>query len=102
VDVPAQVRARGVDGERGQLRARDRGRTAGRARDHLGVPHYASRAFFVLFPFLLLCAESKLGFKLFGFDADNYYRDVLILFAFIDGFGISVIAVVWFWVRETR
>jgi hypothetical protein len=27
---------------------------------------------------------------------------VLILFAFIDGFGISVIAVVWFWVRETR
>jgi hypothetical protein len=40
--------------------------------------------------------------KLFGFDANDYYRDVLVLFAFIAGFGVSVIAVVWVWVRESR
>ncbi|KAI0263756.1 hypothetical protein BC834DRAFT_924835 [Gloeopeniophorella convolvens] len=39
---------------------------------------------------------------LFGFGANNYYRDVLVLFAFIAGFGAAVIAVVWIWVRETR
>jgi len=33
---------------------------------------------------------------------NNYYRDVLVLFAFIAGFGIAVIAVVWFKVRERR
>jgi len=40
--------------------------------------------------------------QLFGFDPNNYYRDVLVIFAFIAGFGVSVIAVVWIWVRETR
>ncbi|KAI9508809.1 hypothetical protein F5148DRAFT_1351131 [Russula earlei] len=39
---------------------------------------------------------------LFGFDAQNYYRDVLVLFAFIAGFGVGVVVVVWIWVRETR
>ncbi|KIM28831.1 hypothetical protein M408DRAFT_68953 [Serendipita vermifera MAFF 305830] len=39
---------------------------------------------------------------LFGFGADNYYRDVLVLFAFIAGFGISLIGVVWLLVRERR
>ncbi|KAH9978479.1 hypothetical protein BJV74DRAFT_138444 [Russula compacta] len=39
---------------------------------------------------------------LFGFDAKNYYRDVLVLFGFIMGFAASVVAVVWMWVRETR
>ncbi|KAG2020925.1 multidrug resistance protein 1 [Coprinopsis cinerea AmutBmut pab1-1] len=39
---------------------------------------------------------------LFGFGLDNYYRDVLILFGFIAGFGIGVIGVVWFFVRERR
>jgi len=33
---------------------------------------------------------------------NNYYRDVLVLFAFIAGLGIAVIAVVWFKVRERR
>lgn len=42
------------------------------------------------------------GPQLFGFGANNYYRDVLVLFAFIAGFGISVILVVWFKVRERR
>jgi len=40
--------------------------------------------------------------QLFGFGVDNYYRDVLVLFAFIAGFGLGVIAVVWFKVREKR
>ncbi len=40
--------------------------------------------------------------QLFGFDEKNYYRDVLVLFAFIVGFAASVLAVVWVWVRETR
>ncbi|KAF8881935.1 hypothetical protein CPB84DRAFT_1791330 [Gymnopilus junonius] len=39
---------------------------------------------------------------LFGFGDNNYYRDVLILMAFIIGFGVGVIAVVWFNVRERR
>ncbi|KAF8352217.1 hypothetical protein F5887DRAFT_934420 [Amanita rubescens] len=39
---------------------------------------------------------------LFGFDQQNYYRDVLVLFAFIAGFGVCVIAVVWWKVREKR
>jgi len=39
---------------------------------------------------------------LFGFGLNNYYRDVLVLFAFIAGFALAVIAVVWFTVRERR
>jgi ABC-type multidrug transport system ATPase subunit len=39
---------------------------------------------------------------LFGFDEKNYYRDVLVLCAYILGFAASVLAVVWIWVRETR
>ncbi|THV02339.1 ABC transporter [Dendrothele bispora CBS 962.96] len=39
---------------------------------------------------------------LFGFGINNYYRDVLILFGFIAGFGLGVIGVVWFRVREQR
>jgi len=39
---------------------------------------------------------------LFGFKESEYYRDVLVLFAYIVAFGASLIAVVWIWVRETR
>ncbi|SJL04963.1 related to ADP1-ABC transporter [Armillaria ostoyae] len=39
---------------------------------------------------------------LFGFGSNNYYRDILVLFAFIAGFGLGVIGVVWFKVRERR
>ncbi|KAL4246145.1 ABC transporter [Abortiporus biennis] len=39
---------------------------------------------------------------LFGFGSNNYYRDVLVLFAFIAGFGVGVIGIVWFKVRERR
>ncbi|KAF9228833.1 hypothetical protein BS17DRAFT_772564 [Gyrodon lividus] len=39
---------------------------------------------------------------LFGFVLDSYYRDVLVLFAFIVGFGIAVIGVVWLKVKEKR
>ncbi|KAF6758758.1 ABC transporter [Ephemerocybe angulata] len=39
---------------------------------------------------------------LFGFGLNNYYRDVLILFGFIAGFGLGVIGVVFFFVRERR
>ncbi|KAI0700493.1 hypothetical protein C8T65DRAFT_657534 [Cerioporus squamosus] len=39
---------------------------------------------------------------LFGFGANNYYRDVLVLFAFIAGFGVGVVFVVWLKVRERR
>ncbi|CAK5280210.1 unnamed protein product [Mycena citricolor] len=39
---------------------------------------------------------------LFGFGANNYYRDVLVMFAFIAGFGLGVIGVVWYRVRELR
>jgi len=40
--------------------------------------------------------------QLFGFGANNYYRDVLVIFAFIAGFGLGVIVVVWIKVRERR
>ncbi|KZT74033.1 hypothetical protein DAEQUDRAFT_720885 [Daedalea quercina L-15889] len=39
---------------------------------------------------------------LFGFGENNYYRDVLVLFAFIAGFGLMVIGTVWVKVRERR
>ncbi|CCM05760.1 uncharacterized protein FIBRA_07993 [Fibroporia radiculosa] len=39
---------------------------------------------------------------LFGFGVDNYYRDVLVLFAFIAGFGLLVVGAVWLKVRERR
>ncbi|KAI0692220.1 hypothetical protein BC835DRAFT_1508901 [Cytidiella melzeri] len=39
---------------------------------------------------------------LFGFGSNNYYRDVLVLFAFIAGFGSGVILVVYFKARERR
>lgn len=39
---------------------------------------------------------------LFGFGENNYYRDVLVLFAFIAGFGIALITIVWLNVRERR
>ncbi|KAG6816110.1 hypothetical protein H0H87_008567 [Tephrocybe sp. NHM501043] len=39
---------------------------------------------------------------LFGFGSNNYYRDVLVLFAFIAGFAVGVIGVVWLKVRERR
>ncbi|EKM83122.1 hypothetical protein AGABI1DRAFT_98017 [Agaricus bisporus var. burnettii JB137-S8] len=39
---------------------------------------------------------------LFGFGSNNYYRDILVLFAFIAGFGVGVIGIVWFKVRERR
>ncbi|KAG2355762.1 hypothetical protein BDR07DRAFT_1425226 [Suillus spraguei] len=39
---------------------------------------------------------------LFGFGLNNYYRDILVLFAFIAGLGVAVIAVVWLKVRERR
>ncbi|THH20052.1 hypothetical protein EW146_g1242 [Bondarzewia mesenterica] len=40
---------------------------------------------------------------LFGFGANNYYRDVLVLFAFIAGFAIGLIGVVWIKAeRDTR
>ncbi|KAF8061676.1 hypothetical protein FPV67DRAFT_1509891 [Lyophyllum atratum] len=39
---------------------------------------------------------------LFGFGANNYYRDVLVLFAFIAGFGVGVIGIVWLKVKERR
>ena len=42
--------------------------------------------------------------QVFGFGASSYYRDsdVLALFAFIAGFGLGVIFVVWVKVRERR
>ncbi|KIP10262.1 hypothetical protein PHLGIDRAFT_101348 [Phlebiopsis gigantea 11061_1 CR5-6] len=39
---------------------------------------------------------------LFGFGSNNYYRDVLVLFAFIAGFGAGVILIVTFQLRERR
>ncbi|KAI0713620.1 ABC transporter [Earliella scabrosa] len=39
---------------------------------------------------------------LFGFGENNYYRDVLVLFAYIAGFAVGVIFVVWLKVRERR
>lgn len=40
--------------------------------------------------------------QLFGFGQNNYYRDVLVLFAYIAGFAVSVIFIVWLKVREHR
>lgn len=40
--------------------------------------------------------------QLFGFGDNNYYRDVLVLVAYILGFGFGVIGIVWFKVRERR
>ncbi|KIY48243.1 ABC transporter [Fistulina hepatica ATCC 64428] len=37
---------------------------------------------------------------LFGFGENNYYRDVLVLFAFIAGFAVMVVVMVWIRVRE--
>ncbi len=50
------------------------------------------------------CSKEKLTCvaQLFGFGQNNYYRDVLVLFAYIVGFAISVIFVVWLKVRERR
>lgn len=42
------------------------------------------------------------AYKLFGFGLNNYYRDILVLFAFIAVFGVAVVAVVWLRVRERR
>ncbi|KAH0830148.1 ABC-2 type transporter-domain-containing protein [Lanmaoa asiatica] len=39
---------------------------------------------------------------LFGFDPSSYYRDVLVLFGFIAGFGIILIGVVWLKLKEKR
>ncbi|KAF8191529.1 ABC transporter [Mycena galopus ATCC 62051] len=39
---------------------------------------------------------------LFGFGSNNYYRDVLVLFAYIAGFAVGVIGIVWLRVRERR
>jgi len=39
---------------------------------------------------------------LFGFGVDNYYRDVLVLFAYIAGFACLTIVTVWAKVREQR
>ncbi|KAG8967053.1 hypothetical protein FRC03_010801 [Tulasnella sp. 419] len=39
---------------------------------------------------------------LFGFGANNYYRDVLVLFAFIAGFAVMLIISVWLLLRERR
>ena len=40
--------------------------------------------------------------QLFGFGPNNYYRDVLVLFAYIVGFAVGVVFVVWLKVRERR
>lgn len=53
-------------------------------------------------PFRIADTIAALQIKLFGFGMNNYYRDVLVLFAFIAGLGIAVIAVVWLKVRERR
>ncbi|OCF43567.1 hypothetical protein I317_02585 [Kwoniella heveanensis CBS 569] len=39
---------------------------------------------------------------LFGFGLNNYYRDVLVLFAFIAGFGVILVGVVVYLLRERR
>lgn len=63
----------------------------------------------VRFPCCLLIIEFSsiadgvvVSIQLFGFEANNYYRDVLIMVGFILGFGVSVIGFVWFAVRERR
>ena len=40
--------------------------------------------------------------QLFGFELGNYYRDILVMVGFILGFGVCVIGVVWFTVRERK
>jgi hypothetical protein len=39
---------------------------------------------------------------LFGFGLGHYYRNVLVLFAFIAGYGALLVGVVWFWLKESR
>jgi hypothetical protein len=39
---------------------------------------------------------------LFGFDASHYYRDVLVLFAYLAAYSGILLYVVWFWLRESR
>lgn len=59
-------------------------------------------SFFKLYIKSILSSLTACSLKLFGSGANNYYRDVLVLFAFIAGFGIAVIATVWLRVRERR
>ena len=51
---------------------------------------------------MIFTARLLTGRQLFGFDPNSYYRDVLVLFAFIAGFGIAVIGVVWWKLKEKR
>ena len=73
-----------------------------------GVPVTVSAALimnlvrFCVALFVTVVAHSHTAVQLFGFDEKNYYRDVLVLCAYILGFAASVLAVVWIWVRETR
>lgn len=39
---------------------------------------------------------------LFGFDSTAFYRDVLVLFGFIAGLSIMVVATVYYKLRELR
>ncbi|KAG8954684.1 hypothetical protein FRC04_011117 [Tulasnella sp. 424] len=39
---------------------------------------------------------------LFGFGPNNYYRDVLVIFAFVAGFAVATIGTVWWLLRERR
>ncbi|KAJ9120705.1 hypothetical protein QFC22_002636 [Naganishia vaughanmartiniae] len=39
---------------------------------------------------------------LFGFDSSHYYRDVLVLFAFLAGYSGLLVLTVWYWLRESR
>lgn len=39
---------------------------------------------------------------LFGFNPSHYYRDVLVLFAFLAAYSGLLLLVVWFWLRESR
>jgi hypothetical protein len=39
---------------------------------------------------------------LFGFSLEHYYRDVLVLFAFIVGYAVMLVGAVWFVLRERR
>ncbi|KAJ9112366.1 hypothetical protein QFC19_000786 [Naganishia cerealis] len=39
---------------------------------------------------------------LFGFDSSHYYRDVLILFAFLAGYSGILVLTVWYWLKESR
>lgn len=50
----------------------------------------------------IICCDELTGRQLFGFDPSSYYRDVLVLFAFIAGFGVLLIGVVWFKLKEKR